>query len=141
MVKHSPPASSILLRAVAVKRRAATVTFGTLSKRTSSVMVATATMILSSRAEAVSRESDTGGRLIRLANRRRRMTALKGAEVRPGKTRVVSLAFLIKLKVEWEGRHAGEKAVKLYEKFKVDVVAFGGFAMTAPHMMLVEIDT
>jgi hypothetical protein len=61
------------------------VSFGTVSRRTSSVMVATATMILSSRADLASRESDTGGRLIRLMNKRRRTTALKGAEVRPRK--------------------------------------------------------
>lgn len=70
-------------RAVAVNFSAATVNLGTVSRRTSSVMVAIATRVLSGRARRARRERERGGRLIRLVKRRRRTTALKGADVRP----------------------------------------------------------
>ena len=52
-------------------------------RRTSSVIVAMATRVLSGWARRARRERERGGRLIRLVKRRRRTTALKGAEVRP----------------------------------------------------------
>lgn len=85
MVRHSPPAFSMRARAVAVKRRAAMVSLGTVRRRTSSVIVAIATRVLSGRARRARRERESGGRLMRLVKRRRRTTALKGAEVRPRK--------------------------------------------------------
>lgn len=49
----------------------------------SSVMVPMTTIVFSGRARAARRESETGGRLMREVNRRRRTTALKGDDVRP----------------------------------------------------------
>lgn len=40
-----------------------------------------------------------------------------------------------------EGEHAGEESVKLHEQFEVDIVTFGSFAVTAPHVVFVEVDT
>lgn len=45
----------------------------------------------------------------------------------------------------WEAWGSGEqtskKTVELDEEFKVDVIALGGFAMGAAHVVSVEIDT
>lgn len=71
-------------RAVDVKRSAATVNFGTWIRRVSSVMVPTTTSVVSGRARAARRESESGGRLVREVKSRRRMTALKAEDVRPG---------------------------------------------------------
>lgn len=52
-------------------------------------MVPMTTMIFSGRARAATRESESGGRLIRDAKRRRRTTALKADDVRPEVVRLV----------------------------------------------------
>ena len=89
-VRHSPPALTIRARAVAVKRSAAISSFGTLSRRLSSVTVATTTMVLVGAGVegdvvvATMRESEMGARLVRDWKRRRRTTWLKGESVRPG---------------------------------------------------------
>ena len=72
---------------MAVKRRAATDTLGTTRRRLSSVMAPTTTTVFFSlpflRFLAM-RDSETGGRLIRLMNKRRSTTLLKDESVRPG---------------------------------------------------------
>lgn len=35
----------------------------------------------------------------------------------------------------------GQEAVKLHQEFEVDIVALGGLAVSAPHVVTVEIDT
>ena len=76
-----------------MKRRAATVILGTVSRRLSSVTVPTTTTVLPEWAgfsepdltdEApIRRERDMGGRLMRDMKRRRRTTLLKEESVRP----------------------------------------------------------
>lgn len=79
------------MRAVAVKRKAAMCSSGTVRRRLSSVTVPTTQIVLSAYAfladsletfEAM-REMDMGGRLMRDMKRRRRTTLLKFASVRP----------------------------------------------------------
>ena len=85
-VMVSPPAFSILALAVAVKRRAATDSFGTLRRRLSSVTLPMITTVLSlwdSVTLAAIRESETGGRLILDIKSRRNTTLLKFESVRP----------------------------------------------------------
>jgi hypothetical protein len=73
----SPPAARMRALAVAVKRSAAMVSFGTTFRRMSSVTVATMTMVLPVRSAALVSvtifERETGGRLIFDRKRRRRM--------------------------------------------------------------------
>jgi hypothetical protein len=87
-VNTSPPLARIRARAVAVNRRAAMFSFGTVRRRLSSVTVPTMTMVLLldfSDVLATILERDTGGRLMRDMKRRRRMTLLKAELVRPAK--------------------------------------------------------
>jgi hypothetical protein len=87
-VKTSPPAARIRARAVAVKRRAATLSLGTVKRRLSSVTVPIMTMVLLfdfSEVLATILERDTGGLLIRDMKSRRRTTLLKEESVRPNK--------------------------------------------------------
>lgn len=140
-VKHSPPAFSMRALAVAVNRSAATVTFGTVRRRVSSVMVPMTTMVLSGRARAPRRESETGGRLMREVNRRRKTTALKGDDVRPDQVRLVVSVDREHWDAWGSGERTSKETVELDEEFEVDVVALGGFAMGAAHMVSVEIDT
>lgn len=89
-VKTSPPAARIRARAVAVNRRAATVSLGTVKRRLSSVTVPTTTMILLfdfSDVLATMRETETGGLLMRDMKSRRRMTLLKDDSVRRARKR------------------------------------------------------
>ena len=66
---------------------------GTLSRRLSSVMVPTTTIVFPSWVAAACgfetrdarRAREIGGRLVRDMKRRRRITVLKGEDVRPGK--------------------------------------------------------
>ena len=99
-------------RAVAVNRRAATVSFGTVSMRTSSVTVPMVTRVLSSRAKAAKRDIEIGGRLMRDMKRRRRTTLLKEEEVRPVRRRGKALKMRVFM-IERGGR--GRKRVK-YER-------------------------
>jgi hypothetical protein len=85
-VKTSPPAAMMRARAVAVKRRAATLSFGTFNKRLSSVTVPMMTMVLLfdfSDVFATIREIETGGRLMRDIKSLRSTTLLKDESVRP----------------------------------------------------------
>lgn len=121
--------------AVAVNRSAATVSFGTVKRRVSSVIVPMTTMVFSGRARAVRRESETGGRLMREVIRRRRTTALKADDVRPEKCKIGAVGA-------WEsGEQTCKETVELDKEFEVDIVALRGFAMGTAHMVSVEIDT
>lgn len=66
-MRHSPPAAVMRALAVAVNRRAATESFGTVKRRLSSVMVPTTTTVLLfdfSETLATILEIDTGGPIV-----------------------------------------------------------------------------
>jgi len=89
-VKTSPPAARMRALAVAVKRRAATLSLGTVRRRLSSVTVPITTMVLLldfSEVFETILEMETGGLLIRDMKRRRRTTLLKEESVRRAKKR------------------------------------------------------
>jgi len=89
-VSTSPPAARILARAVAVKRRAATLSLGTVNRRLSSVTVPIMTIVLLfdfSEVLATILEMETGGRLMRDIKSLRRTTLLKEESVRRAKKR------------------------------------------------------
>jgi len=89
-VRASPPAAVMRALAVAVNRRAATLSLGTVKRRLSSVTVPITTIVLLldfSEVFATILEIETGGRLIRDINRRRRTTLLKEESVRRARKR------------------------------------------------------
>jgi len=49
--------------------------------------------------------------------------------------------WLEQKRVEELGRRTSQEAVELDEELEVDIVALGRFAMRAPHVMPIEIDT
>lgn len=143
-VKTSPPAFSILARAVAVKRSAAIDSFGTVRRRLSSVMVPITTIVLplwESVTLDTMRESETGGRLILDMKRRRKTTLLKLDSVRPVKIPPPISFPLLKSAALRRRRHTGEESVELHQDLQVDVLALGRLAMGAAHMVAVQVDT
>lgn len=113
--------------------------FGTVKRRLSSVMVPITTTVLLldfSETLATTLERDTGGLLIRDMNKRRRTTLLKEDSVRPNSRLVVAIFEDRELVVL-----TGQEAVKLHKELNVNVVALWRLAVRAANMVLVKIDT
>lgn len=142
-VMASPPAAMMRARAVAVKRRAAMVALGNSSRRLSSVTVPMMTTVRFSSLVvlATMRDRETGGRLILDMNRRRRTTLLKEESVRPGEKSLAVSGLPIVTGTEGERKRTGQEAVELHQELEVDIVAFGGTAVSALDVVAVKIDT
>lgn len=89
MVMQEPPAATMRARAVSVKRRAATVSLGTLRIRISSVTVPTTTAVRSVFLPRclISLEIDTGGRAVREHTSLRRTVLQKAESLRLARKR------------------------------------------------------
>lgn len=142
---HSPPAASILARAVAVNLSAAMCSSGTFNRRLSSVIVPTTQIVLSLYAFwalsvetlLATREMDIGGRLMRDMNRRRRTTLLKLESVRPVPF-VKMCRYRASIMVE---QRTSKEAVEFYEKFEIHIVALGRSSVAVPDVVSIYVDT
>lgn len=144
-VRALPPAARMRARAVAVNRRAAIWTLGTSSRRLSSVTVPTTTTVFLSLPFfrlALTRDRETGGRLMREVKRRRRTTLLKAESVRPVVCEAISkrAAGVAMVDRPLLGL-TSQEAVQLHEELEVRIVALGRLAVGVAHVVAVEIDT
>lgn len=128
----------IRARAVAVNLKAATLNFGTVRRRLSSVTVPMTTTVLLldfSDVLATILEIETGGLLIRLIKRRRSTTLLKDESVRPTERLAVEEVRAMRTEL------TSQEAVQLHQELEVDIVTLWRLAVSAANVMGLEIDT